>query len=83
MTVRDILQQHFLRRDIRTTQDWRDIVISISHGLKVVHQSGFLHNDIKTNNVVIVKDRAHSFRGILIEFGLSCALKEGKTDPAR
>ena len=49
-----------------------EIVVEICFALNHVHLRGFLHNDIKTNNVVIeFKPESDKYTPILIDFGKS------------
>ena len=58
--------------NIITSPECLDIFVEICYALKHVHSRGFLHNDIKANNVVLER-RADSDRctPILIDFGKS------------
>ena len=58
--------------NIITSPECRDIFVDICSALKYVHSRGFLHNDIKANNVVLER-RADSDKctPILIDFGKS------------
>ena len=63
---------HAAISNIITSPECLDIFVEICYALKHVHSRGFLHNDIKANNVVLER-RADSDRctPILIDFGKS------------
>lgn len=63
---------HAAISNIITSPECLDIFVEICSALKHVHSKGFLHNDIKANNVVL-ENRADSDRctPILIDFGKS------------
>ena len=54
-----------------TPLDSNEIFIQICLTLKHVHSKGYLHNDIKANNVVLEKDLIHSskFKPVLLHVG--------------
>ncbi|XP_068671218.1 spermatocyte protein spe-8-like [Montipora foliosa] len=61
-----------------TPLDSTEIFIQICLALKHVHSKGYLHNDIKANNVVLEKDLIHSskFKPVLSDFGKSTKVAE-------
>ena len=56
-----------------TPQDSTDIFLEICSALKHVHSRGYLHNDIKANNVVLEKNSTapEKYSPVLIDFGKS------------
>ena len=52
------------------------LVSQILQGLKAIHHSGFLHNDQKTNNV-LVEGQGNHFSAVIIDFGKACSLQKG------
>lgn len=64
-TVHNLLQgNNNLRKN-----DWVKICYNVADALNHVHKKGFLHCDLKTNNVVVFKKE-----GFLIDFGKACPI---------
>ena len=61
-----------------TPLDSTEMFIQICLALKHVHSKGYLHNDIKANNVVFEKYLIHSskFKPVLIDFGKGTKVAE-------
>ena len=53
------------------------IILELSETLSYIHNKGFLHNDIKTDNIVFYVECA-KLKPILIDFGKACPVKEGE-----
>ena len=53
------------------------IILELSETLSYIHNKGFLHNDIKTDNIVFYIECA-KLKPILIDFGKACPVKEGE-----
>lgn len=57
--------------------DWRIILLGLASAVKYIHDSGILHNDIKSDNILL--DEQHSdVRCVLIDFGKGCFVAHGK-----
>lgn len=56
------------------TDNWISVIRNIASVLKQIHLSGYIHNDLKSNNV-IVND---NFGVTLIDFGKSCLITKSK-----
>jgi serine/threonine protein kinase len=54
------------------------IFIDISEALKYVHDKGFLHNDIKGDNVIITGTQILNFHPVLIDFGKCRRIEDAK-----
>ena len=55
---------------VLTRDEWFDIFHDVAEGLKALHGKGYLWNDLKEDNVVLVKDEG-TWRAKLIDFGWS------------
>ena len=53
---------------VLTRDEWFDVFRDIAEGLKAIHDKGFQWNDLKEDNVVLVKEDG-SWRAKLIDFG--------------
>ena len=59
--------------ELLTTSNWLNTVIHLCDALKHVHEKGILHNDIKADNIVLVKEEniQMPYSPILVDFGKS------------
>ncbi|XP_064643022.1 probable serine/threonine-protein kinase DDB_G0267514 [Lineus longissimus] len=55
--------------------DWKTVVEQVCKGLNEIHCCGFIHNDLKYDNVII-EETAGSINIVIIDFGKSC--RKGK-----
>ena len=53
------------------------IIEQLSNALKYLHDNNILHNDIKTDNVMIIKEGVQ-VKAILIDFGKACSFADAK-----
>ena len=47
------------------------IALQICAGLQAAHDGSLLHRDLKSNNVLLAKDRAGALRAVVMDFGLA------------
>jgi len=59
-----------------STEQWHSLINRLAKGIDHVHSCGYLHNDIKTDNVVIYENNCH-FIPVLVDFGKSCKRENG------
>ena len=64
-TVHDLLQ----RDNVLAETDWIKISFNVADALSHMHKKGFLHCDLKTNNIVV-----SNRKGYLIDFGKACLI---------
>ena len=64
-TVHDLLQ----RDNVLAETDWIKISFNVADALSHMHKKGFLHCDLKTNNIVV-----SNRKGYLIYFGKACLI---------
>lgn len=55
-----------------------DILVGVCKGLKYIHEKGFLHNDLKLDNVVLGNSISKMYLPYIIDFGKSCRIASGK-----
>ena len=53
-----------------TADEWKDVINQVIEALHHIHDKGFLHNDLKANNVVLEKREA-GYNAVVIDFGKS------------
>ncbi len=54
------------------------LLVDVSKGLQFIHSSGFLHNDIKLDNIVLGSSITKPIRAYIIDFGKACMIGNGK-----
>lgn len=59
-------------------EHWLHIVSQLSDALLYLHNKNILHNDLKSDNIVIVCVSNGSFCPVIIDFGKACLVKGGK-----
>ncbi len=69
VTVHKLLHQDMAKYLSLSTNEWISILLDIAEGLFHVHQKGFLHCDVKSNNVLV-----SGKKGYLIDFGKACLI---------
>ena len=83
-TLHQCLRQESLSLSPQSTlYDWARILLGVCDGLQAIHQRGYLHNDIKCDNVVLSdcvpkSDKAPSMWPIIIDFGKATTIKSPK-----
>jgi len=64
-----------LRRGTLSKEEAQGIALQICAGLAEAHRHGVVHGDLKSNNVILVKDSAHgAIRPVITDFGLARGL---------
>ena len=53
------------------------IIAELSETLSYIHDKGFLHNDIKSDNIVFYVESA-TLKPVLVDFGKVCPIKKGE-----
>jgi serine/threonine protein kinase len=66
-TVHQLLQDSNAQRSPLSLAEWISVCIDIVEGVKHLQSKGYLHCDLKTNNVLVFKQR-----GFVIDFGKVC-----------
>lgn len=66
------------QNDMFSEDEWHSILNNLAKAIDHVHICGYLHNDIKTDNVLIYKN-GDTHIPVLIDFGKSCKREEGVT----
>lgn len=63
---------------LSVTINWKVILLGLLSALKYIHKNRILHNDIKSDNIVI-DNRSPVPQSILIDFGKGCLVSDAKT----
>ena len=61
-----------------TKNEWNNYLFQILLAMKHIHDSGYLHNDMKEDNVVISKNDKREWVPVIIDFSESCLITECK-----
>lgn len=61
---------------LQTKEQWLDVLIEIAKALGFIHRRGWIHNDLKENNIVLHKLLQGQWRPIIIDFGKSVKVDE-------
>ena len=73
--------EDFIKRDLSLIEKpiptMVSLVVQVLQGLESIHHSGFLHNDLKPNNVLAEKRAHNSYTAVVIDFGKACSLHRG------
>lgn len=59
-------------------KQWHSLLNKLTKGIDHIHSCGYLHNDIKSDNVVVYKHK-DEFIPVLDDFGKSCNPEKGNT----
>ena len=59
---------------VQSGEDALVIFKDVGEGLAFVHKKGWIHADLKHNNVVVMKEKWSAWKGVLIDFGNSCSV---------
>ena len=60
------------------TTVYMDVLIQLCQGLQFVHTKGFLHNDLKVDNVVLGHSYSKTVKPYVVDFGKACTVGDGK-----
>ena len=52
------------------------IIKLLSEAIQYMHKNRVLHNDIKTDNVMVYEVNEHDLQPILIDFGKACTIEQ-------
>jgi DNA replication ATP-dependent helicase Dna2 len=68
--------RRFYDASIPSEAELRDIVFSVAGGLAYLHEHGFVHGDLKPENVLVTEGNGDSVRYLLADFGLRALIGE-------
>lgn len=76
--------QYMRKERMQSSQAWSRILVGVCNGLKTIHQKGYLHNDLKSDNIVLSDcipecKKPPPVWPIIIDFGKARAIKNPKT----
>ena len=70
-------------KKVAERKEWKDIFVETADALLHIHDCGYAHNDLKTNNVVLEKREDEQLHPVIIDFGKSVLLRKAKAPVAK
>lgn len=70
-------------KKVAEAKKWNGIFLETSEALEHIHNCGYAHNDLKSNNVVLEKREDQHLHPVIIDFGNSVLLKKVKSPVAK
>ena len=49
--------------------EWMSVLDNVAEALQHIHRKGYLHNDLKANNVVLERRYGRQYNAVIIDFG--------------
>ena len=77
VTVHHALRTIINHQNLTIQINWRNILLGLIFALKYIHDNKILHNDIKSENIMI-DNRSSEHQSVLIDFGKGCFVADGK-----
>ena len=77
-TLKKCLKSDWCHREL-SGNDMARILYMIGDAVKYMHARGILHNDLKTNNIVLEERDGTGLSPVVIDFGKACLLEHGRT----
>ena len=65
-------------KKVSEKKEWNRILCDTANALEHIHGCGFVHNDLKGNNVVLEKRQDKCLHPVIIDFGKSVAFSKAK-----
>ena len=63
--------------------EWNKILWDTADALQHIHEAGYVHNDLKSNNVVLEKREDDKIHPVIIDFGKSVVIEKAKKAAAK
>jgi serine/threonine protein kinase len=76
-TLRSVIKNSDLSECISGPEHWLHIITQLADSVSYLHSKEIIHNDIKSDNVMIVSNSS-VLSPVLIDFGKTCLVSEGK-----
>ncbi|XP_020915397.1 probable CTD kinase subunit alpha homolog [Exaiptasia diaphana] len=71
----DAMSKRLVKIGVRNT--WLDVLIQITKAIDYIHKAGVLHNDLKSNNVVLHQNDDSKLKAVVIDFGKASFIADG------
>ncbi|XP_054765265.2 dual specificity testis-specific protein kinase 2-like [Lytechinus pictus] len=65
-----------MRELVLSQQEWFSLALDIAKSLGVIHEKGFLMNDLKEDNCLLRKGTTGRWQAVIVDFGLACSRTE-------
>ena len=78
VTLRGIVRKDGEDISVSGLESWLHIITQLCDGLCYLHNDNYNHNDIKNDNVVIVRGTSSFFSPVLINFGKECVISDAR-----
>lgn len=78
VTLRGVIQRESADISVSGVESWLHIIMQLCDGLCYLHDKTVIHNDIKNDNIVIVRGSSGFFSPVLIDFGKACLISEAR-----
>ncbi|XP_054764818.2 uncharacterized protein LOC129271510 [Lytechinus pictus] len=65
-----------MRELVLSQQEWFSLALDIAKSLGVIHEKGFLMNDLKEDNCLLRKATTGRWQAVIVDFGLACSRTE-------
>lgn len=72
------------KKIIKEKKDWNRVICAIADALEHIHRFGYIHNDLKSNNVVLERHNDdRRLHPVIIDFGKSVAMAKARKPCAK
>ncbi|XP_041485923.1 anther-specific proline-rich protein APG-like [Lytechinus variegatus] len=65
-----------MRELVLSQQEWFSLALDIAKSLGIIHEKGYLMNDLKEDNCLLRKSPSGQWQAVIVDFGLACSRTE-------
>lgn len=77
-TLHKALAHSLIESEKISSDNWKRLMIGAASAVEYIHSKGILHNDIKSDNIVIDSRQTSSFHSVLVDFGKGCFVSDAR-----